>query len=118
MSVHRTASNTKPWVVRWRDADGRHRSRSFATQADAKDFDKDRRDDARATEEIAFIANAVERVVTETSDPAALREIVRGTRALVNSPWQTTDKENLRFIRTANQLADALEQRINELEQS
>ena len=39
MSVHKVESNRSPWRVLYRDADGRQRSKSFATHRDAKGFD-------------------------------------------------------------------------------
>jgi|FLOH01.1.fsa_nt_gi integrase len=39
MSIHKVHSNRSPWRVVYRDADGRQRSKSFATHRDAKGFD-------------------------------------------------------------------------------
>ena len=39
MSIHKVDSNRSPWRVVYRDADGRQRSKSFATHRDAKGFD-------------------------------------------------------------------------------
>ena len=40
MSVHKTNRQSKPFVSRWRDEEGKHRSRSFATREEAEAFDR------------------------------------------------------------------------------
>ncbi len=45
MSVHHTPNRkSKPWVVRWRDHDGRNRSKSFDAKHPAEAFDRKRRE--------------------------------------------------------------------------
>lgn len=73
MSIHKVASKKSPWRVVYRDADGRQRSKSFATHRDAKGFDASIKN-TDPTERTAPVKRNILLVETQTTDHLLLRD--------------------------------------------
>ena len=107
MSVHRTDRRTNPYVARWRDSEGRNRSRSIPNRREAVAFDREMREATREQREGRSITTAVAHVEAEfADDPAGLRAAVRALRAFAN------------VDRGAGAVADELDRRADARERS
>jgi hypothetical protein len=113
MSVHRR-EDRKGWVVRWRDADGKQRSQSFKSEAEAKDFDRERRQQERRVSEQEMVEKALEQSLELSA--AELRARVRQTRAFANGDWDVVSDSDARTSRVMNRVADMLERRAERME--
>jgi hypothetical protein len=119
MSVHKTDRKTSPYVARWRDEDGRNRSKSFATRQEATAFEREMRQIKRRSDEGAMIKKAVEIATAEVGDsPGELRAAARLLRALAGADWDGVTAGDLRVMRVQNRTADEFDRRADELEAS
>ncbi len=84
MSVHETSRKAKPFVARWRDADGKHRSRSFATREEAEAFDREQHGKSLALYHIVYKHETFEQAARALVDLVAFsqRESPKAPRAL------------------------------------
>ena len=77
MSIHKSTSKKSPWRVLYRDADGRQRSRSFATHKEAAAFDA------------TVKSTAPEDRVAPTRTPTLLDEINQADGSMLLRDWFT-----------------------------
>lgn len=74
MSVHRTNRKAKPFVSRWRDEDGKHRSRSFATREEAEAFDRQQHGKSTVLYHIVYEHETFEQAARALVDLVAFSE--------------------------------------------
>jgi uncharacterized protein len=108
MSVHRR-DDRNGYVVRWRDSEDRNRSRTFRTQREAKEFDRELKQLERRAREARAVREVLE--AARGSSAVELREMARMLRAFANADWDEVTVADLQVMRSSNRLADSLEQR-------
>jgi predicted nucleotidyltransferase len=108
MSVHRR-EDRDGYVARWRDSEGRNRSRTFRTQREAKEFDREMKQLERRAREARAVREGLE--AARESSAVELREMARMLRAFANANWDEVTVADLQVMRSSNRLADSLEQR-------
>lgn len=113
MSVHR--KDGSGWVVRWRDKDGRNRSRSFPTKQEATAHDLELKEANRRARERQVIADGMEQALG--ADAPELHKMAKALRAFADTDWDEVGMTELQMAHLGNRLASALEQRADAMEQ-